>query len=164
MILLLWIWSYPNYATFQKQATFRKSTPESLQVTLTGALGWRVETEGANVMIALYESGLITSCSGGVNDGRVLANNYVVRRLDKLCSVKDISGLKRISGAVSFPLWEGFDAAKCGIVIFVEAPSHRMLGSQSINLPKKLWGIFFLANLFLDSLMVSRFSIYCLCI
>lgn len=127
-----------NYATFQKQANFRKSTPESLQVTLAGALGWKVESEGANVMVALYESGLVTSCSGGVNDGRVLANNYVVRRLDKLCSVRDISGLKKISGELSFPIWEGFDTAKCGLVIFVEAPSHRILGSQSIKLPKNL--------------------------
>lgn len=121
-----------------EQATFEKPTPESLQVSLTGALRTKVDHEGANVMVALYESGLITDCPDGANKGRVLANDYVVRRLEKLCSVKDISAKKTLSGTVNFSLWEGFNAAKCGIAVLVESPSHQIFGSQNFQLPDKL--------------------------
>lgn len=120
-----------------KQVSFEKATAESLQVTLTGALRAKVDSEGANVMVALYESGSVTSCSAGVNCGRVLANDYVVRRLDKLCSVKDISPKKTLSGTLNFSLWEGFNPAKSGLALFVETPSRRILGSQSFKLPEK---------------------------
>ncbi|KAK6132737.1 hypothetical protein DH2020_033542 [Rehmannia glutinosa] len=120
------------------QATFQKPTPESLQVSLTGALRTKVDHAGADVMVALYECGLVTDCPGGANKGRVLANDYVVRRLEKLCSVKDASAKKTITGTVNFALWEGFNAAKCGIAVFVENSSHQIFGSQNIQLPDKL--------------------------
>ncbi|KAK6132841.1 hypothetical protein DH2020_033440 [Rehmannia glutinosa] len=120
------------------QATFQKPTPESLQVSLTGALRTKVDHAGADVMVALYECGLVTDCPGGANKGRVLANDYVVRRLEKLCSVKDASAKKTITGTVNFSLWEGFNAAKCGIAVFVENSSHQIFGSQNIQLPDKL--------------------------
>lgn len=107
-------------------------------MTLTGALRSKVDHEGVNVMVALYESGMVTDCYEGVNKGRVLANDYIVRRLDKLCSVKDISARKTLAGTLNFSLWEGFNAAKCGLALFVEAPSHRILGSQRFKLPEKL--------------------------
>ncbi|KAG6421320.1 hypothetical protein SASPL_117871 [Salvia splendens] len=136
--MLSCIASAPRFPAPTFQASFEKPTPETLQVTLTGALRSKVDHEGVNVMVALYESGMVTDCSGGVNKGRVLANDYIVRRLDKLCSVKDISARKTLTGTLNFSLWEGFNAAKCGLALFVEAPSHRILGSQSFKLPEKL--------------------------
>ncbi|XP_057790633.1 uncharacterized protein LOC131007746 [Salvia miltiorrhiza] len=136
--MLSCIASAPTFPAPSFQARFEKPTPESLQVTLTGALRSNVDHDGVNVMVALYDSGLVTDCSGGVNKGRVLANDYVVRRLEKLCSVKDISAKKTLSGTLNFPLWEGFNAAKCGLAVFLETPSHRILGSQSFKLPEKL--------------------------
>lgn len=121
-----------------KQATFEKPTPDSLQVSITGALRSKVDQEGANVMVALYESGLITNCPNGANKDRVLVNDYVVRRLEKLCSVKEISAKKTVSGTVNFSLWEGFNAAKCGVAVFVENSCHHIFGSQSFQLPDKL--------------------------
>ncbi|PIN06257.1 hypothetical protein CDL12_21191 [Handroanthus impetiginosus] len=120
------------------QVKFLKPTPDSLQVSLTGALRTKVDHEGANVMVALYECGLVTDCPNGANKGRVLANDYVVRRLEKLCSVKDISAKKTLSGIVNFPLWDGFNAAKCGVALLVENNSHHILGSQNIRLPDNL--------------------------
>ncbi|GER56534.1 hypothetical protein STAS_34260 [Striga asiatica] len=120
------------------QATFQMASPDSLQVSLTGPLRVKVDHSGANVMVALYESGLVTNCQEGANKGRILANDYVVRRLEKLCSVKDSSAKKTISGTVNFSLWEGFKAAKCGLAVFVENSSHRICGSQSIQVPDKI--------------------------
>lgn len=136
--MLSCIASAPRFPAPSFQARFEKPSADSLQVTLSGCLRAKVDHEGVNVMVALYESGLVTNCSGGVNSGRVLANDYVVRCLDKLCSVKDISPKKSLSGTLSFALWDGFNAAKCGLAVFVETPSHRILGSQSFKLPEDI--------------------------
>ncbi|GAV85350.1 DUF1223 domain-containing protein [Cephalotus follicularis] len=120
------------------QATFERPTPESLQVSLTGPLRTKVENNGANVMVALYESGLVTDCPKGENKGRVLSNDYVVRKLEKLCTVKDISAKKTVSGTVNFSLWEGFNSNKCSISVFVQNNSHQIFGSQNFHLPENI--------------------------
>lgn len=94
-----------------------------------------MDSDGANVMVALYENGLVTDCPRGENKGRVLSNDYVVRKLEKLCTVKDISAKKTLSGMVNFPLWEGFKSSKCGLAVFVQSKSHQIFGSQSFQLP-----------------------------
>ncbi|XP_059662591.1 uncharacterized protein LOC132308512 [Cornus florida] len=120
------------------QATFQRPTPESLQVSLTGALRTKVDNQGANVMVALYENGLVTDCPKGENKGKVLANDFVVRKLEKLCSVKDISAKKTVNGTVNFPLWENFNNSKCGVAVFVQDSSHHIYGSQKFQLPDNL--------------------------
>ncbi|CAN4104134.1 unnamed protein product [Withania somnifera] len=92
-------------------ATFERPTPESLQVSLQGSLRSKVDNNGANVMIALYECGLVTDITTGENKEKMLANDYVVRKLEKLCSVKDDTAKKTISGTVTFSLWDGFNSA-----------------------------------------------------
>ncbi|CAI9088604.1 OLC1v1022984C1 [Oldenlandia corymbosa var. corymbosa] len=120
------------------QATFQMPTPESLQVSITGALRSKVDHQGVNIMVALYESGLVTDCQNGENKGRVIANDYVVRKLEKLCFVKDISAKKTISGTVNFSLWEGFNGSKCGVVVFAQSANHQIFGSQKFQLPENL--------------------------
>uniref|UniRef100_A0A5B7BTH2 Uncharacterized protein n=1 Tax=Davidia involucrata TaxID=16924 RepID=A0A5B7BTH2_DAVIN len=120
------------------QATFQRPTPESLQVSLTGALRTKVDSSGANVMVALYENGLVTDCPKGENKGRVLSNDFVVRKLEKLCSVKDISAKKTITGTLNFSLWEGFNSSKCSVAVFVQNGSHHIFGSQNFQLPDNL--------------------------
>ncbi|KAK4439883.1 hypothetical protein Salat_0323200 [Sesamum alatum] len=136
--ILSCIASAPRFPAPSFQATFQKPTRDSLQVSLTGSLRTKVDHQGANLMVALYECGLVTDCSDGANKDRVLANDYVVRRLEKLCSVNDISAKKSISGTLNFTLWEGFNAAKCGLAVFVESPSHQIFGSQKIRLQGNL--------------------------
>lgn len=106
-----------------------------LQVSLSGALGTRVDGGGADVMVALYESGLVTQCAQGENRGRVLTNDFVVRRLEKLSHVKNISPKKKVSGSICFALWEGFDAANCGLLVFVQNGSLHTFGIQLLQIP-----------------------------
>lgn len=117
------------------QANFQRPTPDSLQVSLSGALRTKVDNNGANVMVALYESGLVTDCPNGANKGRVLSSDYVVRKLEKLCTVKDVSAKKTITGTINFSLWEGFNGSKCGVTVFVQNSSHQIFGSQNFRLP-----------------------------
>ncbi|KAM7279870.1 hypothetical protein ACFE04_007004 [Oxalis oulophora] len=120
------------------KANFVRPTPESLQVALTGPLRTKIDNQGADVMVALYENGLVTNCPAGENKGRILSNDCVVTKLEKLCSVKDCSAKKTVSGTVNFSLWEGFDANKCGIAVFVQNRSYQILGSQNIHLPNSI--------------------------
>ena len=98
-----------------EQATFERPSPDALQVSLTGSLRSKVDSYGANVMVALYENGLITDCPKGENQGRVLSSDFVVRRLEKLSTVKDVNAKKTISGTLNFPLWEGFNPSKSSL-------------------------------------------------
>ncbi|KAL7249488.1 hypothetical protein ACSBR1_011647 [Camellia fascicularis] len=121
------------------QATFQRPSAETLQVSVTGALRSKVDSNGANVMVALYENGLVTDCTKGENKGKVLPNDFVVRKLEKLCSVKDISAKKTVSGTVNCFLWEGFNSNKCGIAVFIQQNgSHHILGAQNFQLPEGL--------------------------
>ncbi|OVA14444.1 Protein of unknown function DUF1223 [Macleaya cordata] len=120
------------------QATFQRPSPDSLQVSLTGALRTKVDSRGADVMVALYENGLVTDCPKGENKGRVLSNDFVVRKFEKLCTVKDISAKKTISGTVNFTLWEGFNSSKCGVAVFVQNSSLQTFGAQNFLLPDNL--------------------------
>lgn len=118
-----------------EQASFERRSQDSLQVSLTGALRTKVDSSGANVMVALYENGLVTDCPKGENKGRVLSNDFVVRKLEKLCTVKDISAKKTLSGTVTFPLWETFKPNKCSVAVFLQSVSHQIFGSQNFQLP-----------------------------
>ncbi|KAK4342030.1 hypothetical protein RND71_037846 [Anisodus tanguticus] len=130
--------SAPRFAAPYFQATFERPTPEFLQVSLLGSVRSKVDNNGANVMIALYECGLVTDITTGENNGKMLANDYVVRKLEKLCSVKDITAKKTISGTVNFSLWDGFNSSKCGVALFVETGPHQICGSQNFKLPENL--------------------------
>ncbi|MQL87442.1 hypothetical protein Taro_019992 [Colocasia esculenta] len=120
------------------QVNFQKPSPETLRVTLSGHLRTKVDSNGADVQVALYENGLITDCTKGENGGKVLSNDFVVRKLEKLCHVKDISAKKTLSGSVNFPLWEGFNSTKCGIVVFVQNNLQQIFGAQHFELPDAL--------------------------
>ncbi|XP_065864551.1 uncharacterized protein [Euphorbia lathyris] len=133
--LLSSIMNAPKFPSPSFKATFERPTEDSLQVSLSGALRSKVDSNGANVMVALYESGLVTDCPKGDNKGRVLSNDYVVRKMEKLCAVKDLSAKKTVTGSVNFGLWEGFNNSKCGIVIFVQDKTYQIFGSQNIQIP-----------------------------
>ncbi|KAJ9671757.1 hypothetical protein PVL29_025459 [Vitis rotundifolia] len=120
------------------QATFQRPSPDTLRVSITGALRTKVDSNGANVLVALYENGLVTDCPKGENKGRVLSNDFVVRRLEKLCTVKDISAKKTVTGTVNLPLWDSFNSSKCGIAVFVQNNSYHIFGSQNFELPDNL--------------------------
>ncbi|PIA55015.1 hypothetical protein AQUCO_00800029v1 [Aquilegia coerulea] len=120
------------------QATFQKPSADSLQVSLTGPLRTKIDSHGADIMVVLYENGLVTDCPKGENKGRVLSNDFVVRKYEKLCTVKDTSSKKTISGTINFNLWEGFNSSKCGLAVFVQNSSFHAFGSQNIPLPDNI--------------------------
>ncbi|KAK1439568.1 hypothetical protein QVD17_05388 [Tagetes erecta] len=136
--LLSSIVNAPRYPQTAFQATFERSTTESLKVCLKGSIRAKMDG-GADVMVAIYESGLVTDCKNGENKGRMIANDFVVRKLSKMCSIKNHPPKKTLSGTVDFGLWEDFNSTKCGIVVFVQQHgTHHIFGSQRIQLPADL--------------------------
>jgi hypothetical protein len=120
------------------QVTFQRPNPTTLQATFTGPLRARVEG-GGSVMVALYENGVVTDCGRGENKGKALLNDHVVRGLEKVAAVRDgASAKKTVSGSVQFPLWDGFRATKCGVVLFVQNAALQVLGVQHFDLPDKV--------------------------
>ncbi|KVH99131.1 Protein of unknown function DUF1223 [Cynara cardunculus var. scolymus] len=125
--------------TYTPQAKFRRPAPESLQISLTGSLRAKVDSKGADIMVSLFDSGLITDCRKGANQGRILPNDFVVRRLQKLCSVKDLSEKKTVTGTVDFKLWPGFSSSKCAMAVFIQQHGSRhIFGAQRFHLPENL--------------------------
>ncbi|KAM0943925.1 putative Thioredoxin-like superfamily [Dioscorea sansibarensis] len=125
----------PRFPSPTMQATFQKPSPNMLQVSFSGALRSKVDSNGADIMVVLYETGLVTDCERGENRGRLLTNDYVVRCCEKLLTVKDVSAKKIISGSVHFSLWEGFNSSKCAIVLLVQNKSLQTYGVQHIPIP-----------------------------
>ncbi|CAI0439097.1 unnamed protein product [Linum tenue] len=136
--LLSAIMSAQRFPSPAFQATFQKPSPETLLVSLSGPLRSKIDGEGVNVMVALYESGLVMDCEGGENLGMVLANDYVVRRLEKVATVKDISAKKVVTAGAQFSLWEGFNGSKCGVAVFLQNNQHQIFGSQNFPLPDSI--------------------------
>ncbi|CAN6205740.1 unnamed protein product [Urochloa humidicola] len=131
----------PRYPAPAMKVTFSRPNPTTLQASFTGTLRSRVEGGGggASVVAALYQSGLVTDCGRGENKGKSLLNDHVVRRMEKVAAVRDgASAKKAVSGSVQFPLWDGFRAAKCGVVLFVQNAALQVLGVQHFDLPDNL--------------------------
>lgn len=120
------------------EVSFLRLSPDSLRVGLKGTLRTKVDSKGLDIMVALYETGLVTDCTKGENRGRVLSNDFVVRRLEKLCTVKDFSAKKAVTGGINFSLWDDFNSSKCGVVVFLQNSSLHVFGLQRFELPDNL--------------------------
>ncbi|CAL1352765.1 unnamed protein product [Linum trigynum] len=136
--LLSAIMSAQRFPSSAFQATFQRPSPGTLKVSLSGPLRSKIDGQGMDVMVALYESGLVMDCPSGENKGKVLANDYVVRRMEKVATVKDVSAKKVVTASVHFPLWEGFNASKCGVAVFLQNKQHQIFGSQNFQLPDSI--------------------------
>ncbi|CAN6457782.1 unnamed protein product [Victoria cruziana] len=128
----------PQFPGPTMQATFERKTPETLQVSLSGPLRTKVDGKGMDIMVALYESKLVTEVGSGENKGRVVKNDFVVRMLEKMCTVRDVSAKKTVTGTVSFNLWEGFDSSRCGVVLFLQNASMQNFGCQRFQIPDSI--------------------------
>lgn len=118
------------------QATFNQLSPDELKVSLNISLKSKVEGYKLDVMVAIYENGLVTDCAKGENRGRILTNDFVVTGLVRACTIQDLPAKKVTKGEVILQLWEGFVRSNCGVVVFLQNPtSLEVFGAQQIDLP-----------------------------
>lgn len=128
--------SAPRFTSSEIKTTIARPSESSIEVSLSGPLRFKVEGYSLDILVALYENGLVTDCTKGENKGRVLTNDFVVRCLEKACTVKDVSARKTVTGKVTFNLWEGYSRSKCGLVMFFQnASTLEIQGAQSLEFP-----------------------------
>lgn len=85
----------------------------------------------ADLLVALVEDGLVTRVASGENGGRTLAHSAVVRRLEKIGSVRADS--PRLAVTTHLPLeGELEDASRLRVVAFVQERAHlKILGAAA---------------------------------
>jgi len=131
--------SAPRFPSSEIKASVARPSESIMEVSLSGPLRFKVEGCSLDILVALYENGHVTDCTKGENRGRVLTNDFVVRCLEKACTVKDVSARKTVTGKVTLNLWEGFSRSKCGLVMFFQnASTMEIQGAQSLTLPENI--------------------------
>eukprot|EP00252_Welwitschia_mirabilis_P022338 TRINITY_DN6013_c0_g1_i1.p1 TRINITY_DN6013_c0_g1~~TRINITY_DN6013_c0_g1_i1.p1 ORF type:complete len:279 (-),score=32.53 TRINITY_DN6013_c0_g1_i1:86-922(-) len=129
----------PRFPLSEFKTSCSKPSEKSLQVSLSGQLRFKVNDYDLDILVALHESGQVTECTKGENNGCVLQNDFIVRGLEKVCTVKNISARKTVSGKVVFNIWEGFSISKCGLVMFFQKSSTMEIqGVLPLNLPESI--------------------------
>jgi hypothetical protein len=96
------------------------------------------DQDRVDVLVALYENGLVTECKAGENRRKLLTNEYVVRSLETACTLP--AGADAVvTGQVLLELWQSFSPSTTGIVIFLQNPvSKEVFGAQQFHLPHTL--------------------------
>jgi hypothetical protein len=90
---------------------------KDVRVAATVALPDSLRGRKWDLMLAVYETGLVTPVKKGENGGRTLANEYVVRSLRRAGSV-DRSGARD----ATLPLEKDWNRARLGVAAFLQDP------------------------------------------
>jgi hypothetical protein len=86
-----------------------------------------------DVMIAVYETGLVTPVARGENGGRTLRNDYVVRGLRRAGRVEKAS-----RQTATLPLEKGWNRDRLGVAAFLQDPSSlEIRGATARPLPAR---------------------------
>ena len=92
-----------------------------LELEVTARVRHGAEGERWQAMVALFESGLVTSVPRGENAGRSLGNSRVVRRLTEAFSLPARAGAAR-SEKIELELEEGWKRRNLGVAVFLQDP------------------------------------------
>ncbi|KAI5077498.1 hypothetical protein GOP47_0007910 [Adiantum capillus-veneris] len=124
----------PQFPALDLRVSFKRPSPSDLEMSLS--LSCKLKVEGnLDVMVAVFENGQVTDCGKGENRGRVLTNDFIVRSLDKACTLQN-GQTKKAQGQVSIKLWDGYSKTKCGMAVFLQNPlTMEVYGAQLVHLP-----------------------------
>jgi hypothetical protein len=112
----------------------------TLAVRVDGPINVR-EGDSAEVLLAITESGLRSSVSGGENAGRRLGHTAVVRKLMSLGSLNSQGGAQFTARpAIKIDRRWNRDSLKA-VVFIQERASRRVLGVASAPLGKSVWRV-----------------------
>ena len=90
-----------------------------------------------DLMVAVFETGLITQVGRGENSGRTLRNDYVVRRLERVERLK-ANGPAQSRHTVSLRLSKDWNPARLGVAAFLQDPkSLEIRGAAAQALPSR---------------------------
>lgn len=124
----------PQFPALDLRVSFKRPSPSDIEVSLS--ISSKLKVDGnLDVMVAVFENGVVTDCAKGENRGRVLTNDFIVRSLVKACTIQN-GQTKKVQGQVSIKLWDTYSKTKCGMAVFLQNPSSmEVYGAQLVNLP-----------------------------
>lgn len=93
-----------------------------VKVRVEAAVAGKGLARDLDVLVALYEDGLVTPVGRGENASRTLRNDYVVRRLQKAFALPPAVGSRQV-GEVTLPLERSWKRGNLGVVAFLQDPA-----------------------------------------
>jgi hypothetical protein len=105
--------------------------PRTLQVKVDAQILRTVQTGPLEVMLAIYENGLVSKIDRGENGGRQLTYDYTVRKLLSAFELKPVQGTSAVK-ALNIDLDPSWSADHLGVVAFIQdAASLRIDGAAA---------------------------------
>jgi hypothetical protein len=107
-----------------------------LEVDITAEWKGGAALSSADVLVALYENGLVTNVRHGENAKRTLANDHVVRALERAFSISAAEGEVK-SARLSLYLDGDWNSARLGVVAFLQSPeTMRVYAATQVDVPR----------------------------
>jgi hypothetical protein len=94
---------------------------DRLAVDVSAETPEAVDADRLDAIVVVYESGLRTEVRRGENAGRVLEEDFVVRRLSRAFSFEPEAGAKR-QKRITIDLDRSWAVANVGVVAFLQDP------------------------------------------
>lgn len=111
----------PRLARVTLEARPSEGGKAALLVDVAAELTGEVPARKLELLVALYENGLVTPVARGENGGRTLHNDFVVRRLERAFSIEPKAGTRKQS-LVTLKLDRDWKAGQLGVAAFLQDP------------------------------------------
>lgn len=106
-----------------------------VDVALDARAGSAIKSGRLNLMVALFENGVITDVVKGENSGRKLRNDFVVRKLTNVLSIAPGSSSK---GSTSFNVDKAWMLDNLGVAAFLQDPKTlRIYAASAVQVTAK---------------------------
>lgn len=106
----------------------------ALRVRVSAEVAGDVDARKLDLLVAVFENGLVTAVGRGENRGRSLHDDFVVRRLEKAFSVAAAPGARR-ERELELKLPRGVRVENLGVAAFLQDPdSMRIHAAASVRL------------------------------
>jgi hypothetical protein len=102
-----------------------------LAVSVAARLLAPIDARRLELLVALYESGLMTSVARGENRGRTLRDDFVVRRLERVSTLRPEAGA-RVERDVQLKPVRGSVRANLGVAAFLQDPETMQIHAAAV--------------------------------
>ena len=107
----------------------------ALTVAASAELAESVPARMVDLLVALFENGLVTPVAGGENAGSTLRSDFVVRRLERPFSLEPRAGARQ-GKTIALKLDPGWRGDHLGVAAFLQDPSSmRIFGAAVLGPP-----------------------------
>jgi hypothetical protein len=109
--------------------------PREVSVDVAAEVGATLPRAKLQLLVALFENGLVTPVERGENGGRTLHNDFIVRRLEKAFSLEARAGARgqRTLSLAVRPEWK---AENVGVAAFLQDQRSMRIHAAAVHYPR----------------------------